>query len=458
MPITNLHVTNVGPFDDIHFEFDDQVNVFIGSNNSGKSSALFVLADIATFPFVFPEKLIRSDGEARFEAHFSDIVDANLEGTLPVYRSDASEGYWTEEKWAEYLSFMSALRFSKFVPALRLSTDYASRGPTAAEGENSNDDRHLLSPDLENLWRNHSALFRMSSFLRRNVQEEDLRKRLGLISGNATLVGDEQVIQTIVEWDYRAYLRGQTNFRSILTTIGEIAEEITDGFIHGFEGVREYDSGFSPEFLTRDGILPLNVLSQGTQSIIQWLSHLIIGYAGYYDFPDDLAEQSGVLIVDEIDAHLHPAWQRRIIPTLTSHFPNLQIFCSTHSPLMLAGLEEGQVQMLERDGDNHVTVSRNRKDIHGWTSDEILRNFLGVSDPTDLESTMRLVELEQLENMDFRSAEQTERLELLRRSVSRDLLKGPTVAAQLEEFRALLNALGEDSEPTGSPVSDQQGK
>ena len=56
----------------------------------------------------------------------------------------------------------------------------------------------------------------------------------------------------------------------------------------------------------------------------------------------DLTEKPGILIVDEIDVHLHPSWQRRIIPALTKNFPNLQIFCSTHSPLMLAGLGEGR--------------------------------------------------------------------------------------------------------------------
>ena len=50
---------------------------------------------------------------------------------------------------------------------------------------------------------------------------------------------------------------------------------------------------------------------------------------------------------------------------MTKNFPNLQIFCSTHSPLMLAGLEEGQVQLLNRDAEGRVTVSRNRWDMAG---------------------------------------------------------------------------------------------
>ena len=108
--------------------------------------------------------------------------------------------------------------------------------------------------------------------------------------------------------------------------------------------------------------MPLNVLSQGTQSIIQMLAHLLIGYAEYYDYPVDLEDKPGILIIDEIDAHLHPSWQRRIIPTLTKHFPELQIFCSTHSPLMLAGSKEGQVQLLTRDDHGKVVVSKNETD------------------------------------------------------------------------------------------------
>ena len=461
MPITNLHVTNVGPFDEIHFEFDDHVNVFIGPNNSGKTSALCVLADVAVFPFSFPEKLLRPDKSATFEVYSSGHSEGVLEGQLPIVRAggpDADELYWIPERWQEYVSFMRSLQFSKFVPALRLSTDFRSKGPTASEQEDSPEDLYLPATDFESLWRNHLALFRVSRIMQHREQEEDLRKRIGLLTSNATLVGDEQVIQTIIEWDYRSYLRNQPELRRVLTDIGAIAEEITDGFIMGFEGVSEQSSGFVPGFQTVDGVLPINALSQGTQSIIQWLCHLIISYAVYYDFPKNLSDLPGIFIVDEIDAHLHPSWQRRIIPTLVTHYPNLQIFCSTHSPLLLAGLKEGQVQLLERDGDNNVTVSRNNVDIVGWTGDEILRNLLGVSDPTDLETVRNLVELERLASLAIRTSEESERLRLLRNRVSHDLLRGPTVAEQLEDFAELLNVLGEDAGPSPSDFGNRQGE
>ena len=171
--------------------------------------------------------------------------------------------------------------------------------------------------------------------------------------------------------------------------------------------------------------------------------------AEYYDYPEDMEHRQGILIVDEIDAHLHPSWQRRIIPALTEHFPNLQIFCSTHSPLMLAGLKAGQVQLLNRDDDGKVTVSRNERDIVAWSADEILRSFLNVPSPTDLETARNIERLQELEQIDGPTDEQARELERLQETVRRDMVGGP-LAAQLEELRSILNEAkaGYDPAPT----------
>ena len=168
------------------------------------------------------------------------------------------------------------------------------------------------------------------------------------------------------------------------------------------------------------------------------------GTLRYYDFPADLEEKPGIFLIDEIDAHLHPSWQRRIIPTLTEHFPNLQIFCSTHSPLMLAGLKAGQVQLLRRDVNNKVTVSVNESDIAGWTSDEILREFLGVSDPTDAATAGRISRLQELMREEELSDAQTKELEQLRPTVREDLLRGPT-SAQVIRFAEELKRIRDES-------------
>ena len=464
MPISKLSFSNVGPFDQVEFEFDPQVNVFTGPNNSGKSSVLWVLGDVAVYPFTFPQKLLRRERAAGFELHFQSDSDLMLPGgqlhiplsqKLPgrwgtaefeLYFQSSSEGMLTGQLPCQFQSTgteyrerhrileltydhataLTMIGYSKFIPALRWNTGFRSSGPTLAqkeEGERQNPTlgRRLPRRPIRS-WQTGEE-----------ERESELRKRLALVSRDASLVSDEEVIQEIVDLDYRSYLRDEPTFRNIIAQIGEVATEITDGFPIRFSGVGEDEDGFFPEFGTVDGQMPLNTMSQGTQSIVQWLAHLLIGYAAYYDFPKNLKEKPGVLIIDEIDAHLHPSWQRRIIPALTKHFPNLQIFCSTHSPLMLAGLKAGQVHLLQRDESNKVTVSRNEVDIAGWSADEILRSFLGVPDPTDQETVDHLEKLRKLRRKRDLSPEESEELERLRDAVSEELLRGP-IAAQMERF------------------------
>ena len=429
MPITKLSFSNVGPFDEVEFEFDPQVNVFTGPNNSGKSSVLWVLGDVAVYPFTFPEKLLRYGRDAVFELHLQSDSEYVLPGRLPcrfhTLGSGDREVHWTEERWGDYVDFLAMVGYSKFIPALRWSTDFRSSGPTLAQ---KGDGERLVQQRFTGIGQTD-----------REEPEPELRKRLTLVSRDASLVSDEAVIQEIIDLDYRSYLRKEPAFRSIVVQIGEIASEITDGFPIQFSGVGEDEDGFFPEFSTLDGPMPLNTMSQGTQSIVQWLAHLLISYAAYHDFPKNLEEKPGVLIVDEIDAHLHPSWQRRIIPALTSYFPHLQIFCSTHSPLMLAGLKAGQVHLLQRDENNRVTVSRNDMDIAGWSADEILRSVLGVPDPTDQQTVEHLERLRELRRKRELSQEESEELEGLRDAVSEDLLSGP-VAAQMERFAEALES------------------
>ena len=336
------------------------------------------------------------------------------------------------------LDAYAKIGFSCYVPAQRHGTNFRSQGPTASQGL-----ENRLDEELENIYQEIPADARKMGLeairpawrraWQKGLEEPELAKRMKLMLAGNTLVSDNAVKQKIVDLDYASYRRDQPAIRSTVEKVASIASEITSGFPVKFLGVADDSEGLFPQFQTPDGDLPLDVLSQGTQSIMQFLAHLILGYAEYYDFPADLEDKPGVLIVDEIDAHLHPSWQRRIIPALTEHFPNLQIFCSTHSPLMLAGLKAGQVQLLQRDEDNRVTVSRNEEDIVGWSADEILRGPLRVRDPTDQGTVDQLERLRELRRKRHLSSEESEELESLRKVVSEDLLNGPA-AAQVDRF------------------------
>ena len=185
--------------------------------------------------------------------------------------------------------------------------------------------------------------------------------------------------------------------------------------------------------------LPIAQLSAGTQGTLWWirLIALCLLKASYYR--SGWEKQPAILLIDEIENHLHPTWQRRVIPALLKHFPGLQIFATTHSPFVIAGLKAGQVHLLNRDAKGVITASSNTEDIIGWTADEILRVFMGVEDPTDDATAAAARELRQLRATepypDERQEERRQaRMQELRQLVDRNLLAGGPRAAEDERF------------------------
>lgn len=180
-------------------------------------------------------------------------------------------------------------------------------------------------------------------------------------------------------------------------------------------------------------------LSSGSQSTLLWILWLALKILHHYEFANGWNEQPAVLLIDEIENHLHPTWQRRVIPALLKHFPGLQIFATTHSPFVVAGLKAGQVHLLKRDENGVITATTNAEDIVGWTADEILRNMMGVEDPTDGETAAAARELRELRKEGPRDdpdaeAERQEHMLELRQRVDRDLLEGGPWAAQRAQF------------------------
>ena len=179
-------------------------------------------------------------------------------------------------------------------------------------------------------------------------------------------------------------------------------------------------------------------LSSGTQSTLLWVYALALKIGEHYGFDEYWwggQERPAILLIDEIENHLHPTWQRRVIRALLDHFPGLQIFATTHSPFVVAGLKARQVHLLSRD----KPATTYLEDIVGWTADEILRNMMGVEDPTDIETAEAARELRQLRNEGPRSAPEEEearqlRIQELRQLVDRDLLAGGPWKKQRELF------------------------
>ncbi len=245
-----------------------------------------------------------------------------------------------------------------------------------------------------------------------------------------------------------------TNFKNSIQISFDCARSICSEVIYGStphnfianEWDMNYDLLANPDVrvgMSIDTIdanfLEAHSLSSGTQTVLLWIRWLAFKMLYHYDFEDGWEKQPAILLIDEIENHLHPTWQRRVIPALLEHFPGLQIFATTHSPFVVAGLKAGQVHLLNRDANGVVTASTNTEDIVGWTADEILRTMMGVQDPTDDETARNAAELRQLRDEGPRAdegeeAERQKRMQQLRRLVDRDLLAGGPMARRREEF------------------------
>ena len=196
-----------------------------------------------------------------------------------------------------------------------------------------------------------------------------------------------------------------------------------------------------PTYSERLGPAPLyaGFLSSGTQTTFLWIHWLAFKMLDYYEFADGWQNEPAILLIDEIENHLHPTWQRRVIPALLEHFPGLQIFASTHSPFVVAGLRAGQVHLLDRNSDGVVTATTTEQDIIGWTTDEILRSFMGVSEPTDELTIQRTKRLRELRRKESLSDEEREELETLRQQVNTDFLSSRSpLALQRERYGEMM--------------------
>jgi len=105
--------------------------------------------------------------------------------------------------------------------------------------------------------------------------------------------------------------------------------------------------------------IPVQELSDGYRSILSMTFELIrqlsfaFGPGQIFDWYDpEKVWAGGVVLIDEVDAHLHPTWQKRIGFWLCEHFPNIQFIVSTHSPLICQAAEHGSILLLPRSGTN----------------------------------------------------------------------------------------------------------
>jgi len=195
---------------------------------------------------------------------------------------------------------------------------------------------------------------------------------------SASLFSDDALLINAEEWllqtDYAAKSssgKTKTRLKKQFKQISEILKQI----LPDIEDIRidldEYLDRPTAEFLTPFGWVRLSSLGLGYRTTIAWMVDLAVRlFKRYPDSEDPLAEPA-IVLVDEIDLHMHPTWQRDIMQFLTKTFPNTQFIVTAHSPLVVQAAQDANIVLLRREGDR-VVIDNDPEIIKNWRVDQVL--------------------------------------------------------------------------------------
>jgi energy-coupling factor transporter ATP-binding protein EcfA2 len=190
-----------------------------------------------------------------------------------------------------------------------------------------------------------------------------------------TLFHDNYTLSSFSEWlidlEFRRLKdnksRADDDFKLAINTIEKILGDVK---------FSEINSDRDIIFKYGDSEVSLEQMSDGYRSVTAWVGDLVRQLVEAFPDSKNPLYEEGVVIIDEIDIHLHPAWQKNIVEQTKSIFPNTQFIVSSHSPFVIQDFsKDDTIIVLERIGSN-VTAKKWGVDIQGWRVDQILTSGL----------------------------------------------------------------------------------
>lgn len=135
------------------------------------------------------------------------------------------------------------------------------------------------------------------------------------------------------------------------------------------------------EFLfARGGLhIPFPALSDGYRAYLGWVGDLLYHVCMTCPPGKKLVENRGIVMIDEIDLHLHPKWQMTVLPTLAAALPNIQFIVTSHSPLIVGSLEWANIITMKQAARQSSKLERIRFAVNGLDADQVLlTDFFGL--------------------------------------------------------------------------------
>jgi uncharacterized protein (DUF2235 family) len=402
--LTAVELSDIGPFEQVRIPLDAHFNVLLGDNGVGKSTVLRAIAAVLCGGEAreWGGRLIRIGAPAGIiKLHFSNNVTYTAEITR--VGSDLTDITVSPRRPLESLELLS-LAF----PAVRTISWRAGQKPGG-----------LGAPTIDDLiplvWDRPDD--RPDSFRDWIVQlEAEIKDAKDTDQDRA---------------DHLKVLREEV--------FGVIAA-LTEGIGLAFERV---DLGTRQVWVRAQGtVIPLAGLSQGTLGLLGWVGVLC---QRLYEIGQPLKAGRALVLLDEVDAHMHPKWQRSVLTLFGRAFENVQLIATTHSPLIIGGLKPEQIQRLERDSDEAPRLSKVEPDMSMGRPDQVLASDLfRLPAGFDMRTEEMIERWHELDEQEDRNADEDAELAHLTSRLDLRVLD-PHVAASERSASNLLDALIEDT-------------
>lgn len=370
MTIDRIEAKNFKNFAHINVNFDGGVNLFVGGNGNGKTSMLDAInVAIGCFFGSQEQKLQRT-----IEFDEIKITNGKREALATVSATSAQ----INGEWSRTIRSNTKANDTR---ASQPASDYGER--FFKNFENPND--KTITPVLA--YYSTQRLFKDASLSGKQRYDAANGRRNGYLQ----CLKDNAIKGALNEWMGNAVTRRATlqikeieDTDLILTNVETAIRKTLISFLDlsdGFSLKIYQDPDFDNElFVHYDDMhnLPISYYSDGFRNILYlvidlvWRASQLNPWLSLDEIKDYV---NGVVTIDEIDLHLHPKWQAKVIGLIQNLFPKIQFFVTTHSPTVVSNFQNGSLFVIDNN-----TVEKNASPFFGKQINHVLRNVLGAAD------------------------------------------------------------------------------
>ncbi|MCF7979287.1 MAG: AAA family ATPase [Chromatiaceae bacterium] len=269
------------------------------------------------------------------------------------------------------------------------------------------------------LWKQHKLLERNKVLsASRSMGYEDcltsassyLQLQVWMKSATLAALQEQQMPETYAGQAIGAQIKAiQSTVEGVLKPLGW--SHLHYSFSHDELAMHQADSGILPVSLLSDGVRALvSLIADLAWRCVKLNPHLSMAAP---------AQTPGLVLIDEVDMHLHPAWQQQIIATLRGAFPRIQFIVTTHSPQVLTTVRRECIRLLGFRDRGIAVATEPKAFSYGEPSQDVLQAVMQVDPQPPVPEKALLEELTELVDQGyFRSERACELIEMLKQRIN----------------------------------------